>query len=176
MQDVEFYSSFLITRTFQLQRFYENFLRRICVKLQVIDRLKFLAPPSFAEEEEEKEEDLDSFLGDFLPRGGGEWEPPPTKGSRRATPTRGIRDIDDARRPISSRRRRATRRRCAPSSWFTCNASSKTRLTWPCCHSRGCATTSATCRLFTRGGVIIKGQPGGRLGPNYHSIGHGRCA
>lgn len=139
----------------------------------VESRLKFLPSPSillfFAEEEEgeeereEEEEDMDSFLEDFLPRGGGEWEPPPTKGSRRATPTRGIRDIDDARRPISSRRRRATRRRCAPSSWFTCNASSKTRLnprlTWPCCHSRGCATTSATCRLFTRGGVIIKGQP-----------------
>jgi len=38
------------------------------------------------------------------------------------------------------------------------------RLTWPRCHSRGRSTTSATCRLFTRGGVIIKGQPRGRSG------------
>lgn len=40
----------------------------------------------------------------------------------------------------------------------------KERLTWPRCHSRGRGTTSTTCRLFTRGGVIIKGQPGGRTG------------
>lgn len=44
------------------------------------------------------------------------------------------------------------------------------RLTWPRCHSRG--TTSATCRLFTRGGIITKGHAGRSLGPNYHSIGH----
>jgi len=37
-------------------------------------------------------------------------------------------------------------------------------LTWPRCHSRSRGTTSATCRLFTRGGVIIKGQPRGRSG------------
>ncbi|KAG7212764.1 hypothetical protein KM043_013025 [Ampulex compressa] len=67
--------------------------------------------------------------------------------------------------PICWQRRQAERRRYAE---FLVHlyASPEThlRLTWPCCHSRGCGTTSATCRLFTRGGVIIKGQPGGRSG------------
>jgi hypothetical protein len=72
---------------------------------------------------------------------------------RRSHISRGCTSAEEAGRVPSS-----------PASPETERERERERLTWPRCHSRGRSTTSATCRLFTRGGVIIKGQPRGRSG------------
>ena len=98
-----------------------------------------------------------------------EWEPPTKGGSRRArrhgaseVSTRVLSSLSSEAAGNAEEVHRVPGSPVCASPRPRCSPEAHLRLTWPCCHSRGCGTTSATCRLLTRGGVIIKGQRGGR--------------